>query len=148
MKNPFYIFITILLSLGCSEKKNSNLLTGNWMYYESDSTYAEVYINGNELNFINEHIGPIPYTYVLKGDSLIITNYDKSTQRKWRVNKKNDSTIVLKDSKETIQLNRLNFSFSYFDALEDSLLYEKFEQEFHNRYMKFRVRGTNKNNSL
>jgi hypothetical protein len=82
MKNPFYIVITILLSVGCSDGRTSNLLIGNWMYYESDSTYAEVYINANEWNFINEHIGPIPYTYVLEGDSLIITNYDKSTNKK------------------------------------------------------------------
>lgn len=140
MKNPFYYGIVILLLVGCSEETSSNLLIGNWMYYESDSTYAEVYINANEWNFINEYIGPIPFTYVLEGDSLIITNYDKSTQRKWRVNKKNDSVFVISDSQETIQLNRLNINFSYFDALKDTLLYEKFEMDFHLRYLKSNIK--------
>lgn len=140
MKKPFYIVITILLSVGCSDGKTSNLLIGNWMYYESDSTYAEVYINANKWNFKNEHIGPIPYTYVLEGDSLIITNYDKSTQRKWKINKKNDSVFMISDLQETIHFNRININFSYFDALKDTLLYEKFERDFHLRYLKSNIK--------
>ncbi|WP_075351093.1 hypothetical protein [Algoriphagus marinus] len=137
MKSPFYIAITILLFVGCSEKTSSNLVIGNWWYIQSDSTYSEAYVNENEWDNLIGYLGPIPYTYVLEGDSLIFYSYDKTSQRKWRVNKKNDSTLFLSGSQETIQLNRINFNLSYFDALEDSLLYEKFKQEFILRYLKY-----------
>ncbi|MFT4855307.1 MAG: hypothetical protein ACI9UV_000698 [Algoriphagus sp.] len=136
MKNPFYIGIVIFLSVGCSEETSSKLLIGNWWSVQSDSTYYELYINEDELSFNHESVGPIPYRYNFEGDSLIITAaYDKTIQRKWGFSRKTDSTFILTDANEKIQLNRLNFNFSYFDALEDSLLYEKFEQEFFNRYM-------------
>jgi hypothetical protein len=130
-----YFVLCFLILLGCSKKISKDQIIGNWWSIEEDSTYSEVYVNGAEWVINHESYGPIGYQYKLTDDSLFISDSMNSRLRIWKIVRSSSSSLVIKSNMAERKLYKFKLNNSYFGALNDSVAYDNFEQEFIYRYL-------------